>query len=129
MVGRRATFRRRRRYNPDPARFRIDIRLGQANPQGAHSAKGRGTVENRMRQGLLQVVAASARDPLDLVPEEVVIPRMEGIVPFGQCRVLEPDFHRDQQSLGCSDLEIMEADVDRHIERFEDDSRESGFSD
>ena len=67
-------------FDADAVRFRIDVRLGRADAQRLHAAKGRETIEYRVRQRLLQVEPARRSDLLDFGAQEIVIPRLLGIV-------------------------------------------------
>ena len=59
---------------------RIDVRLGQFHPQGLHTAERRDPIEDRVGQGLLKIVATSARNLGDLSAEEIIIPGTVRIV-------------------------------------------------
>src|SRR5687767_3117646 len=70
--------------------LRIDVGFAQANPERAHSVELGKPLEDGMGEGFLKIVAALPRDPLNLGPKHVVIPRVAGIVVLRRGHVLQP---------------------------------------
>src|SRR4051812_12626414 len=85
--------------------------------------KSGNAIEDCMRERLLEIVSSVRRNLLDLRADEIVIPCTHRIVVGGHGRILEPNLDVDQQPLRIADLELMEADVGPHLERFEENTR------
>ena len=111
-------------FDADAVRVRIDVRLRQPHPQ---RAQRRGTPRpGRRSRAPASPAGCSGAPPQSLRPRcagnhsSTRAPdRRRPAAP----RSLEPDLDRDQQPLRRADLELVEADVGLHRERFEQDPR------
>src|SRR5437660_421597 len=102
--------------------FGVDVRLRQAQSKGSRAAERRDTLEDCVRQRLLQVPAARRGDFLNLGAEEIIVPCARRIVAQRRCEVVQPDLDRDEQALRRADFKLVETDVRLHLQRVQKDA-------
>src|SRR5437870_12847457 len=97
--------RKRSDFNSNAMCIGIDVRLGRSHPDVADAMEGCDPFEDRVRQRLLQIVAARRRKLLDLGAQEIIVPSAAWIVVRRDICVFQPNLDRDQQALRSAHLE------------------------
>src|SRR5205085_9043868 len=104
----------------------IDVGLAGGDAQRGGAAPRCGQVIGLADEGLLQVEAAGPGQRADLGAQEIIIPGLAALVDRGEALLVDPDLDGDQQPLRHADLEIVKADIDRHVIAVEHDLARPG---